>query len=118
MTVSREAMAEAFSSHHFADAYPHLAQDVRWILVGGPTITGRQAVIDTCEETLRELAQTATQFINFRAIVGADSVVVDAIGQYDSPDESTSTVASCDIFDFVDDSITAITSYTVELPAG
>ena len=117
MTFSPEVIAQAFSGHRFADAYPHLADDVHWVLVGGPTITGRQNVIDTCEETLRELAQTTTKFAKFKTIVGTGSVVIDATGTYDTPDGTRSTVASCDIFDFVDDSILRITSYTIELPA-
>ena len=36
MTI--DAIAEAFSGHRFADAYPFLADDVRWELVGGPTL--------------------------------------------------------------------------------
>lgn len=115
MTLSPEVIAQAFSGHRFADAYPYLADEVRWVLVGGPTITGKRAVIDTCEATLRELAQTTTQFAKFKTIVGTDSVVIDATGTYDPPGESRSTVASCDIFDFVDGLIVEIASYTVEL---
>ena len=115
MTLSREAIAEAFSGHRFADAYPHLVEEVRWNLVGADTLTGRQAVVDACEGTLRELAQTATRFPKFRTIVGADAVVVDSVGEYQAPDGSTSTVASCDIFDFAGDSVVGITSYTTEL---
>jgi ketosteroid isomerase-like protein len=117
MTLALEEIAQAFSGHRFADAYPYLADDVHWILVGGPVITGMQAVVDTCEETLRELAQTTTHFAKFKTIVGPDAVVIDATGTYDAPDGSRSTVASCDIFVFVGGSIAEITSYTIELPA-
>ena len=116
-SLGPELIAQAFSGHRFADAYPYLAENVNWVLVGGPTITGRQAVIDTCEETLRELAQTSTHFAKWKTIVGFDSVVVDATGTYDASDGSRSKVASCDIFDFVNGSIVEITSYTIELAA-
>ena len=46
MTLAPEHIAQAFSGHRFAEAYPHLADDVHWILVGGPMITGKQVVID------------------------------------------------------------------------
>ena len=117
MTLGPEEIAQAFSGHRFADAYPYLAEDVHWTLVGGPMITGKQAVIDTCEQTLRELAETTTQFAKFKTIVGPDAVVIDATGTYDGPDGSRSTMGFCDIFDFVDSSIVEITSYTIELPA-
>ena len=114
MTI--DAIAEAFSGHRFADAYPFLADGVRWELVGGPTLIGPDEVRAACDATLRELEGTETEFRRFRTIVGRDSVVVDAVGVYRDPDGSDSTVASCDIFDFSDGRIVAITSYTVELP--
>ena len=112
-----DAIAEAFSSHRFAEAYPYLADDVRWYLVGGPTLQGAEEVRAACEATLRDLENIRTEFRRFRTIVGRDSVVVDAIGVYHDPTELDSTVASCDIFDFADGRITAMTSYTVELPS-
>ncbi len=115
MTSTPETVARAFSSHRFAEAYPYLAEDVRWVLVGGPTLIGKQAVIDTCEQTLQELAQTTTSFTKFRTIVGAAAVVVDAVGEYRAPDESRSVVASCDIFEVSGGLIHEITSYTTEL---
>lgn len=116
MTASRESTARSFSGHRFAEAYPFLAEDVRWDLVGGPTVTGKQAVVDTCEDTLTQLAETETRFTKFRTVVGDTSVVVDSIGEYHGPDGTTSVVASCDIFDFADDLVVAITSYTTEIP--
>lgn len=116
MSATPESIARAFSSHRFGEAYPYLAEDVRWVLVGGPTLIGKQAVIDTCEDTLHELAQTTTSFAKFRTIVGADAVVVDAVGEYQAPDEMRSVVASCDIFEISGGLIREITSYTTELP--
>jgi ketosteroid isomerase-like protein len=112
-----DAIAEAFSSHRFADAYPYLADDVRWHLVGGPILQGAGEVRAACEATLSELEDTRTEFRRFRTIVGRDTVVVDAIGVYHDPTGMDSTVASCDIFDFADGRISAMTSYTVELPS-
>ena len=115
MTI--DAIAAAFSGHRFADAYPFLADDVQWELVGGPTLRGPDEVRAACEATLSGLEGIETDFRRFRTIVGADSVVVDAIGVYRDSDGPDSTVASCDIFDFSDGRIVGITSYTVELPS-
>ena len=111
-----ETIARAFSGHAFPEAYPYLAEDVRWILIGGPTLVGKEAAIEACEGTLQELAHTETTFTKFRTVVGADAVVVDVVGQYSAPDQARSVVASCDIFDFSDGLIRTITSYTTELP--
>jgi len=116
-TPTPETIARAFSGHAFHEAYPYLAEDVRWVLVGGPTLVGKQAAIEACEGTRQELADTETTFSKFRTIVGTDAVVVDVIGEYSAPDQAKSVVASCDIFDFADGMIRSITSYTTELAA-
>jgi hypothetical protein len=66
-----------------------LAPDVRWILVGGETIDGREGVIDTCEQTLAELANATTDFLRFVTIADQEAVAVDAIGRYRSADGET-----------------------------
>ena len=108
-------VAEAFSGHRFRETYDHLAPDVVWTLVGGPVIRGRDAVIATCEDTLTELADGTTEFTRFRCVADDAMAAVDATGRYTSRDGSTSTVASCDIYEFRDGLVARITSYTVEL---
>jgi len=110
-----DEIAQAFSSHRFAEAYPHLAADVRWDLVGGAPLTGRDAVIAACEESLAYLSQATTDFRKFRSVVGTDAVVVDSLAEYSAADGQTSVVASCDIYDFVNGEVATITSYTVEV---
>jgi len=110
-------LAEAFSGHRFRETYDQLSPEVRWVLVGGPTIVGRDEVVRTCEETLTELADTTTEFSRFLTIAGAEAVAVDAVGRYTAADGTTSVVSSCDLYEFDDDLISVITSYTVELPA-
>jgi hypothetical protein len=39
--MDNREIAKAFSGHRFADAYPHLAQNVRWVLVGAEVATVR-----------------------------------------------------------------------------
>ncbi len=108
-------IAEAFCTHHFSEAYPHLADDVRWVLVGGATLTGRQEVIAACERTFEELASVTTRVRRLRVIDADGSAVVDSITEYHEPGGVVSVVASCDIFDFAGGRIDEITSYTVEL---
>lgn len=116
MASSIQEIGEAFSRHDFAEVYPHLAADVRWELIGGSPVTGRDAVIATCEESLGFLAQVTTEFGQLRSIVGADAVVVDSLAEYVTSEGDKSVVASCDIYDFVNGEVVTITSYTVEIP--
>jgi hypothetical protein len=48
-------------------------------------------------------------------VVGDRTVVVDSVGEYQATDGSTTTLASCDLYDFDGKTVVAITSYTVEL---
>lgn len=114
MSTARE-VAEAFSGHRFADAHPQLAEDVRWVLVGGGMLTGREAVREACESTLAELTGATAEFVRFLTVDGGDVVAVDAIGRYTAPDGTVSLVSSCDLYEFRGDVVTTITSYTVEL---
>ncbi|WP_181781402.1 nuclear transport factor 2 family protein [Pseudonocardia pini] len=116
MTARIQEIAEAFSRHDFALAYPHLAPDVRWVAHGAGTTTGRDEVTAVCERTLTDLARTTTTFPSWRTVVGEDAVVVDVVARYEQPD-GVFVVASCDLYDFTDGMITAITSYVVELPS-
>jgi hypothetical protein len=108
-------IAEAFSGHRFREAYDSLAPDVRWVLVGGDTIDGRDRVIDTCEQTLAALADTDTEFLRFVTIANEDAVAVDTVALYRSSGGETSRVASCDICEFQRGIVATITSYTIEL---
>jgi ketosteroid isomerase-like protein len=114
MTPTPEQIAESFSRHRFADAYPYLASDVRWVAHGAGETVGRDAVVATCEDTLAQLRDVTTTFRRFRTVVGENAVVVDVVAHYSGPDGEF-VVASCDLYDVADGLVTAITSYTVAL---
>jgi ketosteroid isomerase-like protein len=114
MTTPRET-AEAFSGHRFSDAYPALAPDVQWTSVGQGTLTGRQAVVDACEESAAELATTSVEFTRFVVIADGDAAAVDAVARYVDTDGRLSVVSSCDVYAFDGGTLTSITSYAVEL---
>jgi SnoaL-like domain len=115
MGRSIEQVAEAFSRHRFPDTYPHLAEHVRWTIVGDREITGREDVIDVCRQSAEYLAGVTSTFRKFKVVVGDDCAVVDSEAEYVDGDDS-SVVASCDIYDFSGGRLTGITSYTIQLP--
>jgi ketosteroid isomerase-like protein len=115
--LTTEKIARAFSSHRFEVALPHLADDVVWTLVGSDPLIGRKAVKKACERTAKDLAGVTTEFQRFRTVVGEDSVVVDSLARYTDAAGDVSIVASCDVYDFDDERITEIVSYTVEPPS-
>lgn len=57
----------------------------------------------------------ATTFTKFRIVVGEGCVVIDSEATYAEAGQGGATVASCDLYDFVDGKLVGITSYTVLL---
>jgi hypothetical protein len=114
MAFDPGAVGRAFSEHRFEQALPHLAKDVRWTVVGYMVLEGADAVRQTCRETTESLEDTTTTYD--RCVVAAqnDVVAVDTFARYSGPN-GTTAVASCDIYEFGGEEITAITSYAVEV---
>lgn len=108
------AVGRAFSEHRFDEALGHLADDVRWTIVGYMVLEGADAVSHTCRETAESLADTTTTYDRCVVVAGADGVAVDTFARYTGP-SGTTAVASCDIYEFDGEKIAAITSYAVEV---
>ena len=116
-TRDGKRIAEAFSSHRFAEVYERLSQHVRWVIPGQVTVEGKEAVVAACDSSLAEMNQLArTEFIRFLSVADDRAAAVDAVGRYVSHDGSISEVSSADIYEFdADGFVTTITSYAVEL---
>lgn len=114
MNLTIKQIAEAFSGHTFETTYPYLLDDVRWNLIGDKQITGKEGVISTCKQTLTYLENATTKFSKFETLEGENFVVIDSLAEYKAED-STSIVASCDIYKFRDGKVAEITSYTTEI---
>lgn len=113
--MNRHDVARSFSGHDFAATFDRLADDVVWTLVGATVLHGRQAVEDACRSTTADTENVTTTWRRFVSTGDGAVVAVDAVGQYAGPEGSTA-VSSCDIYEFDGELITAITSYTVEVP--
>jgi ketosteroid isomerase-like protein len=77
-------------------------------------LEGADAVRQTCRDTTESLEGTTTAYDRCVVAAGPDAVAVDTFARYTRPDGMTA-VASCDIYEFSGEEITAITSYAVEV---
>jgi hypothetical protein len=114
MAFDPGAVARAFSLHRFDESLPYLAKGVRWTVVGYMVLEGADAVCRTCGETMESLQDTSTTYDRCVTAAQDDVVAVDTIARYSGPN-GTTAVASCDIYEFAGEQITAITSYAVEV---
>lgn len=114
MAFDPVAVGRAFSEHRFDDALGHLAKDVKWTIVGGMVLEGADAVRRTCRNTRENLTGATVQFDRCVTVGDRDTVAVDTVVRYIRPDGVTA-VASCAIYEFDGEAISAITSYAVEV---
>ena len=115
MSLDINQIAEAFSTHRFATAYPYLSDNITWNILGDEVLMGREAVIRKCEESAKYLETVSTTFVKLRIIRADLYVVVDGVAEYQDNESQTSSVASCDIYQFSDEQLVEITSYNIEL---
>lgn len=112
--MNTDEIARAFSGHRFEETFDFIAPDAVWHLVGQAQLEGREAIVANCRGTTEETA-AETAWLRFVSTGAGSIVAVDAIGRYRGP-EGVSVVSSCDIYEFANGAITAITSYAVDLP--
>ncbi len=65
MAFDPGAVGRAFSEHRFDEALGHLANDVRWTIVGYMVLEGADAVRQTCRETLEATAVASCDIYEF-----------------------------------------------------
>jgi SnoaL-like domain len=115
MSLTIDQIAEAFSSHRFAETYPYLSDSIKWNNVGGKEYTGRDVVIDQCKQSASYLATVSTTFTKFKVTQAQACIVVESSAQYKDDEDQPSTVASCDVYQFADGLLVEIASYNIEL---
>lgn len=92
---------EAFSTGEGEKAFPVIAEDVVWHIVGDHSIEGLEEVKAVCEEAA---AEGKPNFKNIRTIESKHHVVCEGANL-------DADVYYCDIYTVEDDQITEITSY-------
>ena len=115
MSLDIYQIAEAFCSYRFAVTYPYMADEIKWSIVGKEELVGRDAVIDQCDKSAKFLETVSTTITKLKINRAETFVVVEGAAQFQDQENQTSSVASCDVFQFSDGRLVEITSYNVEL---
>lgn len=115
MQPTNQQLAEAFCRHDFAAVYPAMRDTVRWELIGQRVVAGKEAVRAYCAESAAYLTDVTTAFSQFTVITAGDRVVVESRATYTDREGQATTVASCDLFTFVDERLAEVVSYSVEI---
>ena len=115
MSLNIDQIAEAFCSHRFVVTYPYMADGIKWNIVGQEELKGREAVIARCDKSAKFLETVSTTITKLKIHRAETFVVVEGAAQFQDQQKQTSSVASCDVFQFSDGRLVEITSYNVEL---
>ena len=115
MSLNIDQIAEAFCNYRFAVTYPYMADEIKWSIVGKEELVGRDAVIDQCDKSAKFLETVSTTITKLKINRAETFVVVEGAAQFQDQENQTSSVASCDVFQFSDGRLVEITSYVIEL---
>lgn len=114
MNVTLQQIAESFSGGQFDNVYQHLADNIIWNVVGENTFTGKQAVIDNCEQVASYFKTVTTNFKTGNIIADNNRVVIDGTAEFTRDGKQVSFVWACDVYEFNDSKkIEKITSYCI-----
>lgn len=110
MSLDIDQIAEAFCNYRFAETYPYLADEIKWNIVGTEELVGREAVIDRCAASAKFLETVSPTITKLKINSAETCVVVEGAAQFQDQENQTSSVASCDVFQFSDERLVEITS--------
>jgi len=116
MSLTIDQIAEAFCSHRFAETFPYMTDEIKWNMIGREECIGREAVIAHCNKGLKFLETVSTTYPKLKIYHAESCVIVEGAAQFQDKDNQTSSVASCDIFQFSDGRLVEITSYVIDNP--
>ena len=78
-------------------------------------LKGREVVIDRCEKSAKFLKTVSATITKLKINRAETFVVVEGAAQFQDQENQTSSIASCDVFQFSDGRLVEITSYVIEL---
>jgi ketosteroid isomerase-like protein len=116
--MNNQQIAQAFSAGRFSECYPFLADDVRWEVIGERLLTGKEAVMQFCDQTAAYFASVSTQFQVHNVIAQHDAVAINGHATFVTADNRTIEVSSCDVYRFEAGLLKEITSYCITLSKG
>ena len=115
MSLNIDQIAEAFCSYRFVVIYPYMDDEIKWSIVGREELVGWEAVIDQCNQSAKFLETVSATITKLKINRAETFVVVEGAAQFQDQENQTSSVTSCDVFQFSDGQLVEITSYVIEL---
>ncbi len=90
-------------SYRFAETYPYVTDEIKWNIVGREELVVRDAIIDRCDKSAKFLETVSTNYLKLKIVRAETCVIMEGAAQFQDRENQTSSVASCDVFQFSDD---------------
>lgn len=115
LNFSIDQIAEAFCRWRFAETYPYMVNEIKWNVVGKEELVGRAAIIDRCTDAAKFIETVTANLTKLKIHRAGSWVIVEGAAQFQDQENQTSSIASCDVFQFSDGRLVEITSYVIDL---
>ena len=103
------------AARDFVETYPHMADEIKWNIIGREELMGRAEVIDRCDKSAKFPETASTKITRLKINRAETFVVVESAAQLQDQANQTSSVASCDVLNLLERRLVVITSYVIEL---
>jgi ketosteroid isomerase-like protein len=113
--MNRKEIANAFSNGQFEKVYGFIATDAVWTVVEESRYSGKQEIIDQCNQVAGYFQSVTTNFETHHIISEGNVVMVNGTAEFIRKNEVASFVSACDLYEFNDQNeIEKITSYCIQ----
>ncbi|GAA5225023.1 nuclear transport factor 2 family protein [Membranihabitans marinus] len=113
--MTKTEIAKAFSNGEFEKTYDYIAENAEWIVIEEDKFTGKQAIIDNCEQVGSYFESVTTDFKTLNIIAEGNNVVIIGTAEFLRDGKRVSFVSACDVYEFNDaNQIQKITSYCIQ----
>ena len=113
--MTNTEIAKAFSIGAFEKIYPFLSDNAEWTVIEESRFTGKQAIIDNCEQVGHYFKSVQTEFKTLNVISEGNKVVVNGTAEFLRDNKRVAFVSACDMYEFNDNNqIQNITSYCIQ----
>jgi ketosteroid isomerase-like protein len=113
MTITE--VAKAFSNGEFEKTNHFISANAVWTVVGEDRFTGRQAILDQCEQVGNYFQSVTTDFRTLNVITEGNKVVINGTAEFLKDNKRVSFVSACDIYEFDENNqIQHVTSYCIQ----
>ena len=113
--MTKTEIAKAFSNGEFEKTYKFISDNAEWTVIEENRFTGKQAIIDNCEQVGSYFKSVTTDFKTLNIISDGNKVVINGTAEFLRNNKRLSFVFACDVYEFNDNNqIQNITSYCIQ----